>query len=129
MIIETFRQYGVEVNEFYAAGGISQKDPMTMQIYADVIKMPIKIAGSDQSGALGSAIFGSVAAGKSAGGYDSVYEAAKVMGKVQDKVYIPIEENSKIYDKLFDEYKRLHDYFGKGENDVMKRLKEIKKSV
>ncbi len=129
MIIESFRENGVPVNEFYASGGISQKDPMTMQIYADVIDMPIKIAGTTQGPALGSAIFASVAAGKEKGGYDSVFEATKVMGKVRDTVYEPIPENVKIYDKLFAEYKILHDYFGRGANDVMKRLKDIKKSV
>lgn len=126
MIIETFRENGVDVNAFYASGGISQKDPMTMQIYADVIKMPVRIAGSAQGPAFGSAIFASVAAGKEAGGYDDVFEAARTMGKVKDKVYYPIEANSRIYDRLFAEYKQLHDYFGRGQNDVMKRLKELK---
>ncbi|HEX2985648.1 MAG TPA: ribulokinase [Caproiciproducens sp.] len=126
MIIENYREHGVPVDEFYASGGISQKDPMTMQIYADVIKMPVKIAGSLQGGALGSAIFATVAAGGSAGGYDSVSEAARVMGRVKDKVYYPIEENSAVYDKLFQEYRTLQDYFGRGGNDVMKRLKAIK---
>ena len=126
MIIETFREYGVGVDTFYAAGGISQKDPMLMQIYADVIKMPIKIAGSEQGGALGSAIFGAFAAGSENGGYDDVFEAAKAMGKVKDLVYYPNAANSEIYDKLFAEYKILHDYFGRGENDVMKRLKALK---
>ena len=126
MIIENYREQGVPVNAFYAAGGISQKDPMTMQIYADVINMPIKIAGSDQGGALGASIFGAVAAGSAAGGYDDAFEAARVMGKVKDKIYEPIPENAAIYDKLYAEYKILHDYFGRGENDVMKRLKAIK---
>lgn len=125
MIIETFRDQGVPVETFYAAGGISQKDPMTMQIYADVINMPIKIAGSEQGGALGSAIFGAVAAGAENGGYDDVYKAAETMGKVKDTVYLPNPENSAIYDKLFEEYKILHDYFGRGENNVMKRLKKL----
>ena len=125
MIIETFRDQGVPVDTFYAAGGISQKDPMTMQIYADVIKMPIKIAGSAQGGALGSAIFGAVAAGAENGGYDDVYQAAETMGKVKDTVYYPNPENSAVYDKLFAEYKLLHDYFGRGENNVMKRLKKL----
>lgn len=129
MIIETFRENGVPVDEFYAAGGISQKDPMTMQIYADVINMPIKIAGSTQGPALGSSIFGAVAAGKERGGYDSVFDAAKVMGKLKDVVYTPIPENVEVYNKLFAEYKELHDYFGRGGNDVMKRLKAIKKEV
>lgn len=129
MIIETFRKHGVPVDEFYASGGISQKDPMTMQIYADVINMPIKIAGTTQGPALGSAIFASVAAGKERGGYDSIFDAIKVMGKVRDTVYYPIPENVKIYDKLFAEYKVLHDYFGRGTNNVMKQLKDIKKSI
>ena len=128
MIIETFREYGVPVNEFYAAGGIAKKDPMTMQIYADILNLPIRIAGSDQGGALGSAIFGAVAAGKKNGGYDDVFEAAAKLGKVMDLTYVPIPENAKVYDKLFAEYKILHDYFGRGGNDVMKRLKSIKKS-
>lgn len=128
-IIETFKESGVPVTEFYASGGISQKDPMTMQIYADIIGMPIKIAGSQQGPALGSAIFGAVAAGKANGGYDSVFEAADVMGKLKDTVYNPIAENVESYNKLYAEYSILHDYFGKGANDVMKRLKEIKKKI
>lgn len=128
-IIQSFEENGVPVDEFYASGGISQKDPMTMQIYADVIKKPVKIAGSAQGPALGSAIFAAVAATSKNGGYDTVEQAAEVMGKLKDVVYMPIEENSRIYDKLYEEYCILHDYFGKGANDVMKRLKNIKKSV
>ena len=129
MIIETFREYGVPVTEFYAAGGIAKKDPMTMQIYADVLNLPIRIAGSDQGGALGSAIFGAVAAGKANGGYDNVFEAAEKLGKVMDVSYQPNPENAAVYDRLFAEYRILHDYFGRGDNDVMKRLKAIKKAV
>ena len=123
------REYGVPVHEFYAAGGIAKKDPMTMQIYADIIRMPIRIAGSDQGGALGSAIFGACAAGKANGGYDDVFEAAAKLGKVMDTVYYPNEESAAVYDELFAEYRMLHDYFGRGANDVMKRLKNIKKKV
>lgn len=125
-IIETFRQNGVAVDEFYAAGGISQKDPFTMQIYADVIGMDIKISGSAQAPALGSAIFAAACAGKEAGGYDNIFEAAKKMGNLSDKVYHPNKENSLVYDKLYAEYDKLHDYFGRGENDVMKRLRKIR---
>lgn len=125
-IIENYREHGVPVNEFFASGGISQKDPMTMQIYADVINMPIKIAGSLQGPALGSAIFAAKAAGKTAGGYDDIFEAARTMGKVKDTIYTPIPENAAVYDKLYAEYKTLHDYFGRGDNDVMKRLKALK---
>lgn len=126
VIVEAFKENGVDVNTFYAAGGISQKDPMTMQIYADVINMPVKIADCEQGGALGSAIYGACAAGADKGGYDSLYDGAAALGKVKDKVYYPNPENVAIYDKLFAEYKILHDYFGRGANDVMKRLKALK---
>ncbi|MEG0693590.1 MAG: ribulokinase [Oscillospiraceae bacterium] len=129
MIIENYKRNGVPVEEFYASGGISQKDPMTMQIYADIINMPVFIAGSEQGPALGCAIFGAVAASAANGGYDNVIEAANVMGKLKDTVYRPIPKNVASYQKLFEEYEILHDYFGRGTNDVMKRLKAIKKSV
>jgi L-ribulokinase len=129
MITETFRENKVPVNEFYASGGIPQKNPFVMQIYADVLNMPIYIAGTEQGPALGSAIFAAVAAGREKGGFDNVVEASKIMGKVNDRYYKPNEENAKIYDELFKEYRILHDYFGRGENDVMKRLKNIKKSI
>ena len=129
ILIENYRANGVPVEEFYAAGGISQKDPMTMQIYADVINMPVYIAGSEQGPALGAAIFAAVAAGKDKGGYDSLFDASKVMGKLKDVVYRPIPENVAVYQKLFEEYTILHDYFGRGANDVMKRLKTIKKEA
>jgi L-ribulokinase len=74
-------------------------------------------------------MFGAVAAGAGRGGYDSIVDAARVMAKVKDRFYRPIPENVSVYEKLYREYKLLHDYFGKGGNDVMKRLKEIKKSI
>ncbi len=129
MIVENYREHGIEVNEFFASGGISQKNAMAMQIYADVLNMPVRIAGSAQGPALGSAIFGAVAAGRERGGYDSVLDATKAMSRVKNVVYTPMPENAAIYDKLFAEYRRLHDYFGRGENDVMKHLKKIKNSV
>ena len=121
-IIDAFEEHGININEFYVAGGISEKSPAIMQIYADVIKKPIKISGSSQGPALGSAIFGAVAGG----GYGSVSEAAKKMGRLKDSVYIPNHENVKIYDRLYVEYRVLHEYFGEGRNDVMKRLKALK---
>lgn len=128
MIIDTFAENGVPITELFAAGGIPEKDSFMMQIYADVTNMPIKISGSPQAPALGSAIFGAVSAGKARGGYDSVFEASQAMGKLKDVIYQPITENVEVYDKLYAEYKLLHDYFGRGGNDVMKRLKEIKSS-
>lgn len=127
MIIETFIQNGVPIESLYAAGGIAEKDSMMMQIYSDVTNMEIRISCSAQAPALGSAMFAAVAAGSSKGGYDNIVDAAKVMSKVKDTVYRPIEQNVAIYKELFNEYKILHDYFGRGDNNVMKRLKDIKR--
>ncbi|MDR2657182.1 MAG: ribulokinase [Oscillospiraceae bacterium] len=127
VIVENFRESGVAVDSFIASGGIALKNPMMMQIYADVLRMPIRVAGSAQGPALGSAIFGAVAAGSANGGYDSVFDASAKMGKLLDKTYDPNPESADTYDKLYAEYKTLHDWFGRGGNDVMKRLKKIKK--
>lgn len=128
-IIETFTKNGVPIHEFYASGGISQKNAMAMQIYADVINLPVKIAGSLQGPALGAAIFGAVAAGKERGGYDDVFAATRDMGKLRDDVYMPDPKAAAVYQKLYEEYDILHDYFGRGANDAMKRLKSLKKEV
>ncbi|MDD6682610.1 MAG: ribulokinase [Clostridiales bacterium] len=129
MIVENYRENGVPVDSFIASGGISQKNPMMMQIYADVLNMPIRIAGSAQGPALGAAIFGTVSAGSELGGYDDVITGARKMGQVKNLVYTPIPEHVAVYEKLFREYRILHDYFGRGANDVMKRIKEIKKQA
>ena len=126
MIIDTFEENGVAVNEIVACGGLPERNKLLMQIYADVTGKTIKISASEQTPALGSAMFGAVAAGSAAGGYDSIYEAAQKMARLKDEVYTPISENKAVYDLIYAEYKRLHDYFGRGENDVMKRLKAIR---
>ena len=126
IIVETFQQNGVPIHELVACGGLPEKNKLLMQIYADVIGLPIKVSASRQTPALGSAMFGAVAAGKGLGGYDSIYDAAKVMAHLKDETYIPNPEDQRMYEKLYAEYVILHDYFGRGANDVMKRLKNIK---
>jgi len=125
VIIDNFENAGVSVGDLYACGGIAEKDELMMQIYADVTGREIRISGSPQAPALGSAIFGAVAAGA----FDSVSEAAARMGKVKDLVYRPNPKAHEMYSRLFAEYLVLHDYFGRGANDVMKRLKEIRREV
>lgn len=126
VIIEGFETAGVPVNELYACGGLSVKNRMLMQIYADVLNKEIKISDVLQTPALGSAIFAAVAAGKARGGYDDIKVASKHMSKLKDETFKPIKENVEVYDKIYAEFKILHDYFGKGGNNVMKRLKAIK---
>lgn len=129
MIIENFEASGVKVEQLFACGGISKKNAMMMQIYADVTNREVFIGASDQAPALGAAMFGAVAAGSAKGGYDTIAAAAEKMGKVEEKTFKPIPENVKVYQKLYEEFRRLHDYFGRGENDVMKRLKAMKAEI
>jgi len=128
-IIEAFKVGGIQIKELYACGGLSTKNHMLMQIYSDVTGMEIKIGESVQTPAVGAAMFGAVAAGKARGGYDSIYEAADNMAKLKSSVYKPISENVVTYKILYEEYKKLHDYFGCGENNVMKKLKELKRGI
>ena len=117
-IVEAFEGAGVPVEELVVAGGLL-KNPLLMQIYADVTDLPLSTIGSAQGPALGSAIHAAVAAGA----YDDVHAAAAVMGRVDRGRYQPIPENVKAYAELYDEYRTLHDYFGRGANEVMHRLK------
>ncbi|MFM7013838.1 MAG: ribulokinase [Actinomycetota bacterium] len=123
-IVETFRASGVPVEEFIVAGGLI-KNKFLMQLYSDVTRLPLSVLESEQGPALGSAIHAAVAAGE----YPSVNDAAEKMGKVSKALYVPNEERAKKYDSLYAEYELLHDYFGRGANDVMKRLKRIRREV
>ncbi len=126
MIIETFEKSGVAVDEIVATGGLPDRNKLLMQIYADVTGREIKIAAAAQTPALGSAMFGAVAAGKAAGGYDTIEEASAAMSRLREEVFTPIPEHTAVYDQLYQEYVLLHDTFGRGANDVMKRLKQMR---
>jgi L-ribulokinase len=122
MIVDTFAASGVPVKEFIVAGGLL-KNQFLMQLYSDVTRLPISTIDTDQGPALGSAIHAAVASGH----YPNVNAAAEAMGKVNKHVYTPNEERAVHYDKLYREYVELHDYFGRGTNNVMKRLKQMKR--
>jgi L-ribulokinase len=121
LIVETFNASGVPVAEFVVAGGLIKSAPL-MQIYADVLRRPLSVIGSDQGPALGSAIHAAVAAGA----YPDVPAAAVAMGRVNRDVYRPDSGRADVYDELYAEYVRLHDYFGRGANEVMYRLRAIR---
>jgi L-ribulokinase len=129
VIIEAFENNSVPVNEIVATGGLPDRNRLLMQIYADVTGREVKVAKSHQTPALGSAMFGAVAAGKENGGFDSIFEASQSMAHLRKDCYTPISENKAVYERLYQEYLALHDYFGRGENDVMKRLKALKVEV
>ena len=122
VIVETFAASGVPVREFVVAGGL-MKNALVMRIYADVLKMPLSVIGSDQGPALGSAIHAAAAAGA----YPDVRAAAMSMGRKETGVWQPDPAASAIYDELFAEYVKLHDYFGRGENKVMRKLRDIRR--
>jgi L-ribulokinase len=123
-IVETFNASGVPVTEFIVAGGLL-KNPFLMQVYSDVLRMPISTIASDQGPALGSAIHAAVAAGA----YPNVLAAGDAMGKLDQNVYTPDAARADAYDLLYAEYSTLHDYFGRGDNDVMHRLRALKRSA
>jgi L-ribulokinase len=124
VIVETFAKSGVPVTEFIVAGGLL-KNEFLMQTYSNILRLPISTIASDQGPALGSAIHAAVAAGA----YADVRAAGDAMGKLNKNVYTPDEDAAAAYDRLFAEYSLLHDYFGRGANDVMKRLKTLRKEA
>jgi L-ribulokinase len=123
-IVEAFESAGVPVKELVVAGGLL-KNPLLMQIYADVTNLPLSTIGSTQGPALGSAIHAAVAAGE----YTDVHAAAAVMGRLDRGRYVPIPENVEAYNALYEEYRTLHDYFGRGANEVMHRLKQRRRQA
>ncbi|GAA1394867.1 ribulokinase [Luteococcus peritonei] len=123
-IVETFANNGVEISEIVAAGGLI-KNKFLMQMYADVCKLPISVGLTTQPGALGSAVFAAVAAGA----YPDVKAATMAMGRKEENAYLPRPEASEQYDRLFAEYTKLHDYFGRGGNEVMHTLKDIRRDA
>jgi len=126
MIVDAFESSGVAVGRIVACGGLPERNKLLMQIYADVIGREFRIAASEQTPALGSAMFGAVAAGKAAGGYDSITEASQHMARLRDEKYEVSDENHAVYEQLYGQYVRLHDLFGRGSNDVMKNLRKIR---
>jgi len=123
-IVETFNESGVPVTEFIVAGGLL-KNAFLMQTYSDILRLPISTIASEQGPALGSAIHAAVAAGA----YADVREAGQAMGELNKNVYTPNEQSAAAYDILFEEYALLHDYFGRGANEVMHRLKALKRAA
>ncbi len=130
-IIKRIEEYGVPVKEIVNCGGLAVKNPLLMLIYADVTGRPMKVARSEQTCALGAAIFGAVAAGKEVSGYRSVAEVQEAVCGVRDIVYKPNPENHKVYSQIYKLYRELHDAFGTAAwsgklNHVMKQLIEVR---
>ncbi len=121
VIIDAFEDNGVPVHELVVAGGLL-RNGFLMQLYADITRRPLSLIGTAQGPALGSAIHAAVAAGM----YPDVPAAARAMGKVERAAYTPDPVRAAGYDSLYEEYVRLHDYFGLGANKVMHRLRQLR---
>ena len=124
VIVESFAGAGVPVTEFIVAGGLLSNRQL-MQTYADVLRLPISTIASEQGPALGSAIHAAVAAGV----YPDVRAAGAAMGALDRAAYTPNEADAAVYDRLYDEYLQLHDWFGRGGNSVMKRLRSLRRAA
>jgi L-ribulokinase len=120
VIVENFVDHGVDVDQIVLAGGLT-KNRLLLQIYADVLDRPLDIVSSDHAPALGSAMHAAVAAGC----YPDITAAAERMGRRQRQAVMPNPAAVAVYDKLFTEYVRLHDLFGRGADDVMRTLRHI----
>jgi L-ribulokinase len=125
-IIKRMEEFGVEINEVVTTGGLSLKNPTLMQIYADVIGKPMKVSVSEQTCALGAALFGAVSAG-----YGTLDQLQERVVNYHDRVFYPIAENQVVYSQLFELYSQLHDGFGAAEwrgsmANVMKELMDIR---
>lgn len=130
-IINRFEEYGVKVEQIVNCGGIAEKNPLVMQVYADVTGRPIQISRSAQTCALGAAIAGAVVAGKKAGGFGNYAEAQRAMTGLKPKAFQPNPKAHAVYQKLYSLYRKLHDSFGIQQPNgslygVMKELIQIR---
>lgn len=125
MIVERFEEFGVKVEDVIFTGGIADKNDFLNQTYADILGRPVKISRSSQTCALGAALFGAVAAGKAAGGFNKAEEGQEIFCRFKAKVFNPIQENAKAYNNLFAIYKKLHDSFGLKNGSLSSVMKDL----
>ncbi len=132
-IIDRIEENGVSIKEIVNCGGLAVKNPLLMQIYADVTGRPMRVSRSEQTPALGAAIFAAISAGRDGSGFENITQAQMAMTGT-GKVYQPIKGNHEVYAKLYAIYKQLHDGFGtkawQGSMfNVMKELLAIRDKV
>jgi L-ribulokinase len=121
-IIEAFTEKRVAIDELFACGGLAQKNPLLLQIYADVTGRPIRVAASEQTCALGAAMHGAVAAGA----FPDIRDAARCMVRPGNQSYRPNMANTSVYQRLYAEYIRMHDALGRAPDSPMKVLRRLR---
>lgn len=127
-IINTYLNAGMDVNRIVAGGGLPKRNPLLMQIYADVLDMPLQISHSEYSPGIGAAILGAVAATSQHGGYDTIDEAMKNMVIPSTEIFYPNKDHVKIYKNLYSIYDNIHQYFGIDHPELMTDLITLKKA-
>lgn len=125
-IVDGFIKSGVEIHELYATGGIAAKDPMTMQIYADVLGKPVQVAGGSYSGARGSAIYAALAVERQRNPQAEMCELVERLGNSSGMVFTPSADSVAIYSRLYEAYCATSDFFGDTRRDLMQSLKVMK---
>lgn len=125
VIVELFEEHGIPIENLVATGGIPKKNPLLMQIYADVLQREVTVNLNGQAPALGAAILGSIAAGGENRGYGSVEEAIGKMASKEQITYYPNKEHEAVYDALFGHYKKLSHFFAE-QTAVMNELSALK---
>lgn len=126
-IIDNFREHGVELRELVACGGLAQKSPLLMQIYADVCGLPVTVRVSSEIPARGAALYGAVAAGGSGGGFDTIAAAAVAMAPALHSRYMPNATAVKVYEEIYRIYRDVYEWFGTTHWEYMHQLKDIRK--
>ena len=127
-ILEAFADEQVPVTELIAVGGLAERSPLLLQMYADITRRPIALAASANASATGAAMLGAVAAGESDGGHASFVSAATHMASLRPGGVEPNEARARAYDDLYREYLELHDHFGRGGSESMSRLRRHRAS-
>jgi len=124
-IVDAFTSKGVAINKIVASGGLAQKNEVLMQIYADVLQRPIEVAAAKETSALGAAMWASVAGGV----YKDIHSAARRMVRPAKVLFRPNRQHAQVYDRLYAEYSRLHDFFGREATSPMRVVREIQKAA
>lgn len=122
VIVDNYEAGGVKISQIVAGGGIAKKDPLMMQIYADVLDREIRVSEHTMGPAVGSAIFGALAAGR----YESLSEAIQHMGKRSGRLYRPDPKNVERYASLYEDYLWLHDVFGRERPDILEKYRKFR---
>lgn len=125
-IVDNLAEHGIVLQELVACGGLPQKSPLLMQIYADICGLPVIVRDSKEIPARGAAMFGAVAAGEKAGGYASIHAATEALAAPVLTRYEPDAGSQQIYAQIYQIYRHLHTVLGEDNVDLFHTLKKIR---